>query len=54
MYLNIFWEHFEMKDMAITKAVPSKIVASMVNDGLIKLKAKTPHQRVLIKLVWLR
>ena len=53
MYLNIFWDYFEIKNKTISKAVPSKIVASMINDGLIKLKDKTHQQRVLISDVWL-
>lgn len=51
MYLNIFWERFELKDTEISKAVPSKAVAALLNEKLIRLK-ETPETMVLIRKFW--
>ena len=51
MYLNIFWERFELKDTEISKAVPSKAVAALLNEKLIRLK-ETPETMVLITKFW--
>lgn len=54
MYLGVFWDHFVLKDKAIIKAVPSKIVISMVNDGLISFNGNNPSAVGLIMRIWLR
>ena len=52
MYLNIFWDHFDIKDREVSKAVPSNAVSALLNEKLIKLKANTPAQKVLISKLW--
>ena len=52
-YLSIFWEHFEIKDRRISKAVPSQIVSALINEGLITLNKKSSSDQVLIKFLWL-
>jgi hypothetical protein len=52
MFLDIFWERFEIQDKVITKAIPSKAVAALLNEKILKLKAKTKRHQVLISHVW--
>ncbi len=53
MYLKIFWNHFEIQKGGISKAVPSKALATLLNENLIKLKGNSPKRRVLIAKIWL-
>lgn len=52
MYLNIFWDRFEIENRKIIKAVPSKGVAALINDKKITLKRNTNNQKVLISRLW--
>lgn len=52
MYLNIFWERFDLKDRGISKAIPSDVVSALLNENLIQLKGNTPAQKVLITKLW--
>ena len=52
MYLQIFWECFEIDKREIAKANPSKIVKALLAEKLITLKATTPEAKVLISRVW--
>lgn len=53
MYLTVFWDYFEIAKHEVTKAVPSKAVAALINEKLITLKDNTPQTQFLISRIWL-